>query len=540
MDNGTCDMRPVRRALLSVSDKTGIVELAQELAALGVAILSTGGTARTLRDAGLEITDVSDHTGFPEMMEGRVKTLHPMIHGGILAKRNSADHTDAMEQHGIAPIDLVVINLYPFEETVAKRQAEAGIGKDAVSDADCIENIDIGGPAMIRSAAKNHGDVCVVVDPEDYATISAQLRQNHGALPHKTRRAMAAKAFATTAAYDRAIAEWFSPANATDEDSPFPAQLNLTLTNRQVLRYGENPHQQAAWYRLPGARFGLSAARKLQGKELSYNNLNDADAAWQLAGEFDGRAAVAIIKHANPCGVAVADAQDAAFHKALACDPTSAFGGIIACNQPLTAATAEAIGNLFLEVIIAPDFTTEALDILSRKKNLRLLAMGDHPAPSSKASWQVKALHGGVLVQEEDSTGWPETDSLRTVSKQAPDAGQLRDLQFAFTVAKHVKSNAIVLAKDGATIGIGAGQMSRVDSVRIAVRKAEDAGLSVRGAALASDAFFPFDDNVHHAAEFGVAALIQPGGSIRDEEVIAAADQHGIAMVLTGVRHFRH
>lgn len=516
------DLKPLRRALLSVSDKTGLLDFAKALAASGVELLSTGGTAKALRDAGLAVKDVSEHTGFPEMLDGRVKTLHPTVHGGILGKRDDATHQQAMREHAITPIDLVVVNLYPFEQTVAK-------GGDYD---DCVENIDIGGPAMIRSAAKNHADVLVVVDPADYDRVAEALAANNGHTPLHLRKELAAKAYARTAAYDSAISTWF--AQQLGETSPFPDALTITAKRRQVLRYGENPHQQAAWYVWPGVAEGLAAAEQLQGKELSYNNLNDTDAAFNLVQEFD-QPAVAIIKHANPCGVAVAATQAEAFTKALACDPQSAFGGIIALNRPLDAATVEAMGKLFVEVIIAPGASAEAKALLETKKNLRLLVV-DALKPTTPRM-QLRPIAGGLLLQSEDNT---VMESLTTITKRAPSSQELADMRLAFTVAKHVKSNAIVLVKNGATVGIGAGQMSRVDSVRIAALKAKDAGLNISGAALASDAFFPFDDNIHLAAQHGITALIQPGGSIRDEDVIAAADQHGMAMVTTGIRHFRH
>lgn len=514
------DLKPLRRALLSVSDKTGLLEFATALAKQGVELLSTGGTAKALRDAGLTVKDVSEHTGFPEMLDGRVKTLHPTVHGGLLGKRNDAAHQQAMQQHSIAPIDLVVVNLYPFEATVAK-----GGGYD-----DCVENIDIGGPAMIRSAAKNHADVLVITDPADYAEVADMLARNNGNSTLALRKTLAAKAYARTAAYDSAISAWF----AGQLGETFPQSLTISAQLRQVLRYGENPHQQAAWYVWPQAAQGLAAAEQVQGKELSYNNLNDTDAAYALVQEF-AEPAVAIIKHANPCGVAVAATQAEAFTKALACDPQSAFGGIIALNRPLDAATVQAMGKLFVEVIIAPDASADAKALLEAKKNLRLLLVGEQAAATPRM--QLRPIAGGLLLQSADDC---VLDTLTTVTKRAPSRQETADLRLAFTVAKHVKSNAIVLVKNGATVGIGAGQMSRVDSVRIAALKAKDAGLDIAGAALASDAFFPFDDNIHLAAEHGIAALIQPGGSIRDEDVIAAADQHNMAMVTTGIRHFRH
>ncbi len=513
-------IHPVKCALLSVSDKTGLVEFAQFLAESGVELLSTGGTAKALREAGLKVKEVSEHTGFPEMLDGRVKTLHPKIHGGLLGRRKLPEHAKAMQEHGIAAIDLVVINLYPFEETVAK-----GADYDA-----CIENIDIGGPAMVRSASKNHESVTVIVDPSDYAKVREEIARQKGTTL-ETRKALAAKAFARTAAYDTAISVWFA-----GQLQVFPSQMS-TASLKQVLRYGENPHQKAAFYARPNAAPGISTARQVQGKELSYNNINDTDAAFELVSEFT-EPAIAIIKHANPCGVAVGKNITEAFRKALACDPVSAYGGIIATNRTLDAATVEAIDKLFLEVIIAPDAAPEAMALLEKKKNLRLLLTGGMPDPLRK-SFMVKAVSGGFLFQETDSGHVGERD-VKTASKRAPTSAELRDMIFAFTVAKHVKSNAIVIVKDLATIGIGAGQMSRVDSVRLACWKAEEAKLSTKGAVLASDAFFPFDDNVHNAAKAGIAALIQPGGSIRDEDVIKAADQYDMAMVFTGVRHFRH
>ncbi|MBM3617496.1 MAG: bifunctional phosphoribosylaminoimidazolecarboxamide formyltransferase/IMP cyclohydrolase [Alphaproteobacteria bacterium] len=542
------DLRPVKRALLSVSDKTGLVAFAEGLAKHGVELLSTGGTADALRKAGLAVKDVSEHTGFPEMLDGRVKTLHPKIHGGLLGKRDDAAHRDAMDAHGITDIDLVVVNLYPFEQTVAKYAGGAKGGQQAdpaLSGAslrnqqisqeayeDCVENIDIGGPAMVRSAAKNHADVAIITDVADYAQVLEILAENGGATTFALRKWLAGKAYARTAAYDAAIAQWF----AQQAGESFPEQLIVTAKLKQVLRYGENPHQSAAWYVWSGAEEGLAAAEQVQGKELSYNNLNDTDAAYQLVQEFS-EPAVAIIKHANPCGVAVAATQVDAFSRALACDPQSAFGGIIALNRPLDAATVEVMGGLFVEVIIAPGASDEAKALLEKKKNLRLLVIRDL-APTTPR-WTLKPIAGGVLVQDEDRATLVEAD-LKTVSKRAPSQQEEQDMRIAFAVAKHVKSNAIVLVKDGATVGIGAGQMSRVDSVRIATLKAKEAGLSVVGAALASDAFFPFADNIHLAAEHGISALIQPGGSIRDEEVFAAADQYGMAMVTTGIRHFRH
>ncbi|MDX2113898.1 MAG: bifunctional phosphoribosylaminoimidazolecarboxamide formyltransferase/IMP cyclohydrolase [Alphaproteobacteria bacterium] len=513
----------IARALLSVSDKTGLVPFAQFLAAQGVEILSTGGTARALRDAGLTVKDVSGHTGFPEMMDGRVKTLHPKIHGGLLALRDHPEHLRAMKDHGITPIDLVVINLYPFEQTVAK----------GASFDDCIENIDIGGPAMVRSSAKNHAYVTIITDPADYEVVMAEMKTGSGATTPETRRKLAAKAFARTAAYDSAISQWF----AAQHDELFPKQLQISASLKQPLSYGENPHQQAAFYALPNPRFGLVTARQLQGKELSYNNINDTDAAWELVSEFDAPA-VAIIKHANPCGVATGKDLREAYLRAYACDTTSAFGGIIAVNRELDVAAAEEMSKLFVEVIIAPKISKEAAELLAKKTKLRVLETGGMPDPKAK-DVVVKSVTGGLLVQTRDDTLFDEA-ALKTATKLAPTNEQLADLTMALTVAKHVKSNAIVLVKNGQTVGIGAGQMSRIDSTKIAVRKACEAGLSTQGAALASEAFFPFADNVLLAAESGISAIIQPGGSIRDSEVIEAADKAGIAMVFTGVRHFRH
>ena len=511
---------PVKRALLSVSDKNGLLEFATFLSERGVELLSTGGTAKVLREAGLKVREVSEHTGFPEMLDGRVKTLHPKIHGGLLGRRKLPEHAKAMKEHGIVAIDLVVINLYPFEATVAK-----GAGYD-----ECVENIDIGGPAMVRSAAKNHESVTVIVDPVDYAQVQAEIAANKGT-SLDLRKRLAGKAYARTAAYDAAISRWFA-----GELKAFPHYMSSGRL-QQVLRYGENPHQVAGFYAYPDAPFGISSAVQKQGKELSYNNINDTDAAFELVSEFE-EPAIAIIKHANPCGVAVAANITEAFRKALACDPVSAYGGILATNRTLDAATVEAIGKLFLEVIIAPDATPEAIALLEKKKNLRLLLTGGMPDPTRRR-FMTKQVSGGFLFQEQDSAHVTEND-VKVASSRAPSASELRDMIFAFTVAKHVKSNAIVIAKDMATIGIGAGQMSRVDSVRIACWKAEEAKLSTKGAVLASDAFFPFDDNVHNAAKAGIAALIHPGGSIRDEEVIKAANQYDMAMVMTGVRHFRH
>lgn len=511
----------IKRALISVSDKTGLIDFARFLHQSGIEILSTGGTAKALRDAKIAVTEVSDHTGFPEIMDGRVKTLHPKVHGGLLAVRDDMKHVEAMEKHDILPIDLVVINLYPFEATVAK-------GADF---AECIENIDIGGPSMVRSAAKNHKFVTIVVDPADYAQVMEEMQAGKGATTTLTRRKLTAKAYSRTAAYDSAISAWFNVQN----DVPFPASLTLNGTLKQALHYGENPHQKAAYYVTDSVSPSLATASQVQGSDLSYNNLNDASAAFELVREFDVPA-VAIIKHANPCGVAVGKDITEAFKKALACDPVSAYGGIIAVNRPLDKAFCEALGKLFLEVMIAPDADAEAKAVLSSKKKLKLLLCGNVPKPAAKMT--VKTISGGFLLQEDDSIVMQ--DAPKTVTKKAPDAVQMDDLLFAFTVAKHVKSNTIVLARGGATIGIGAGQMSRIDSTRIACWKAKEAGLDTKGTVLASDAFFPFADNVEMAAEAGVAAIIQPGGSIRDEDVIATADAKGLSMVFTGIRHFRH
>jgi phosphoribosylaminoimidazolecarboxamide formyltransferase / IMP cyclohydrolase len=525
---------PVRvtRALLSVSDKSGLVEFARALAARGVELISTGGTGRALGEAGLEVRDVSDLTGFPEMMDGRVKTLHPKVHGGLLAVRDSAEHQAAMAAHGIAPIDLLVVNLYPFESTVAR-----GAAFD-----DCVENIDIGGPAMIRAAAKNHAGVAVVVEPEDYAAVLAEINQ-HGGTTLALRKRLAAKAYARTAAYDAAISNWLGA--EIGEDAPTYRAVGGRLI--EALRYGENPHQRAAFYRTGEQRFGVASARQLQGKQLSYNNINDTDAAYECVAEFDPArtAACAIIKHANPCGVAESENIIDAYRKALACDPVSAFGGIVAINRPLDAEAARAITEIFTEVIIAPAASEEAIAIVGAKKNLRLLIAGGLPDPRANGL-TAKTVAGGLLVQSRDNATVDEMQ-LKTVTKRAPSARELADLRFAFRVAKHVKSNTIVYAKDGATVGIGAGQMSRIDSARIAARKAEDAAHAAsapqpatRGAVVASDAFFPFADGLLVAIEAGATAVIQPGGSVRDDEVIKAADDHDIAMVFTGVRHFRH
>jgi phosphoribosylaminoimidazolecarboxamide formyltransferase / IMP cyclohydrolase len=525
--------RRVTRALLSVSDKSGLIEFARALAGHGIDLVSTGGTAKAIAAAGLKVRDVSELTGFPEMMDGRVKTLHPKVHGGLLAIRDNAEHTQSMKAHGIAPIDLLVVNLYPFEATVDK-----GAGFE-----ECIENIDIGGPAMIRAAAKNHDDVAVVVESADYQAVLDELAANAGATTLTLRRRLAAKAYARTAAYDAAISNWFAVQLKTD--APDFRAIGGRLI--QPLRYGENPHQHAAFYRTPDRRPGVTTARQVQGKELSYNNINDTDAAYECLGEFDAARtpACVIVKHANPCGVAEGPDLVSAYRKALACDSTSAFGGIVALNRTLDADSARAITEIFTEVIIAPDATEEAIAIVAAKKNLRLLLAGGLPDPRAKGI-TVKTVAGGLLVQSRDNAVVDDM-TLKVVTKRAPTDAELRDLKFAFRVAKHVKSNTIVYAKDLATVGIGAGQMSRVDSARIAARKAQDAADELKlaapmtkGSVVASDAFFPFADGLLVAIEAGATAVIQPGGSIRDDDVIKAADSAGIAMVFTGVRHFRH
>jgi phosphoribosylaminoimidazolecarboxamide formyltransferase/IMP cyclohydrolase len=530
--------RRVTRALLSVSDKTGLIEFARALSAHGVELVSTGGTAKAIAAAGLQVRDVSELTGFPEMMDGRVKTLHPKVHGGLLAIRDNAEHAQAMKAHGIAPIDLLVVNLYPFEATVDK-----GAGFE-----ECIENIDIGGPAMIRAAAKNHDDVAVIVDPEDYPGVLLELDAFDGATSLAMRQYYAAKAYARTAAYDAAISNWFAEQIA-DPRAPRdpPAWRAFGGHLIQGLRYGENPHQEAAFYKTPEQRPGVTTARQLQGKQLSYNNINDTDAAYECLAEFDPKrtAACVIVKHANPCGVAEGTDLVSAYRKAFACDSTSAYGGIIAVNRTLDAETARVITEILTEVIIAPDATEEAIAIVAKRRNLRLLLAGSLPDPRA-AGLTAKTVAGGLLVQSRDNAVADDLQ-LKTVTKRAPTDAELRDLRFAFRVAKHVKSNTIVYAKDLATVGIGAGQMSRVDSARIAARKAQDAADEAnlaqpmtRGSVVASDAFFPFADGLLVAIEAGATAVIQPGGSIRDDEVIKAADDAGIAMVFTGVRHFRH
>lgn len=519
---------PVRRALLSVSDKAGLIELGRALAAHGTELLSTGGSARALREAGLTVKDVSEHTGFPEILDGRVKTLVPQVHGGILGRRDLASHQEQMAQHNIAPIDLVCVNLYPFAATVA-----SGAGVE-----DCIENIDIGGPAMVRASAKNHDHVVILTSPDQYAGLISALEA--GGTLHAERRAYAAAAYAHTAAYDSMISRWF----AQQAGDLLPQTLTLSGTRGDLLRYGENPHQQAAFYRDGSTRPGLASARQVQGKALSYNNLNDTDAAFEAVAEFSAPSVV-IVKHANPCGVASAETLEDAWVSALRCDPVSAFGGIVAVNRTLDAATAKRISAIFTEVIVAPDAEPEALEVLAVKKNLRLLLTGGLPDPKAEGL-AVKTVAGGFLAQSRDAGHVTEAD-LKVVTKRAPTDAEMRDLLFAFRVAKHVKSNAVIYAKGGATVGIGAGQMSRVDSARIAARKSADAAEAAgeqepltTGSVAASDAFFPFADGLESVVAAGAVAVIQPGGSIRDQEVIDAADKAGITMVFTGMRHFRH
>ncbi|MBD9529332.1 bifunctional phosphoribosylaminoimidazolecarboxamide formyltransferase/IMP cyclohydrolase [Paracoccus sp. PAR01] len=527
------DRIPLKRALISVSDKTGLIDFARALASRGVELLSTGGTAKALREAGLSVIDVAQVTGFPEMMDGRVKTLHPVVHGGLLALRDNAEHMAAANSHGIGMIDLLVVNLYPFEETVAK-----GADYD-----DCIENIDIGGPAMIRAASKNHAFVTVVVDVQDYAAVLAELDGNDDTTSYVFRQRQAQIAYARTAAYDAAVSAWMAQAigEATPRRRSFSGEL------AQTLRYGENPHQSAAFYKDGSDRPGVATAKQWQGKELSYNNINDTDAAFELVAEFDpaGGPAVAIIKHANPCGVARGTTAVEAYRRAYDCDRTSAFGGIVALNCTLDAETARAITEIFTEVVIAPDATEEAREIFAAKKNLRLLTTGGLPDPTA-AGTSFRQVAGGFLVQGRDN-GHVKREDLKVVTKRQPSAEELDDLLFAWTVAKHVKSNAIVYVKDGATVGVGAGQMSRVDSTRIGKRKSEDMAEALGldqpltiGSAVSSDAFFPFADGIEALAAAGAKAVIQPGGSMRDAEVIEAADRLGLAMVFTGQRHFRH
>jgi phosphoribosylaminoimidazolecarboxamide formyltransferase/IMP cyclohydrolase len=519
----------VARALLSVSDKSGLAEFASGLARIGIELLSTGGTAKALAEAGLPVIEIGDYTGFPEMLDGRVKTLHPKVHGGILARRDDGGHRAALEKHSIPTIDLVVVNLYPFRETVAK---------PGCTLEDAIENIDIGGPAMVRSAAKNWRDVGVVVDPSDYAALLSELETHGAVLSTETRFALARKAFSHTAAYDGAISNWLTARGPDGSVSTFPDRFNLQATKLLDLRYGENPHQQAAFYRdeRPVAG-GIATCRQLQGKELSFNNIADSDAAWECVKSFAEPACV-IVKHANPCGVAIADSPVDAYLKAFATDPTSAFGGVIAFNRPVDAPTLDAVAAQFVEVLIAPAYTSDALAVISQKKNVRVLEVPVSVMPSP-AQIDLKRVGGGLLVQTADAHEASPSE-LKVVTKRAPTPEQQSDLMFAWRVAKFVKSNAIVYCLSGQTLGIGAGQMSRVDSTRIAAMKAKNANLSLAGSVVASDAFFPFRDGLDVVADNGAVAVIEPGGSMRDDEVIAAADERGLAMIFTGVRHFRH
>ncbi|MEY2776967.1 MAG: purine biosynthesis protein PurH [Pseudomonadota bacterium] len=534
---------PVRRALLSVSDKAGLIELAQALHALGIALVSTGGTCKSLQAAGLPVTPVEEVTQFPEMLDGRVKTLHPAVHGGLLARRDVPAHLEQLSAAGFSPIDLLVVNLYPFRETLSK----PGVGYQEV-----IENIDIGGPAMLRAAAKNHDGVAVVVDPQDYESLVAELRTHSGQLGWPTRQRLAAKAFAHTAAYDGAIANFLTAlpelaptdtatveAPSPQSASPLPEVFSLQVQKRQGMRYGENPHQSAAFYALANAPEGsLAGYEQVQGKELSFNNIADADAAWSCVRSFESGCCV-IVKHANPCGVALGDTPLQAYQRAFSTDPTSAFGGILAFNQPLDEAAAKAISQQFAEVIIAPDFTEGARQVFAAKQNLRLLRLPLGAADAAFSGMDFKRVSGGLLLQTPDRNTLQASD-LRCVTEVKPTAEQLQDLLFAWKVATWVKSNAIVFCSGGMTVGVGAGQMSRLDSARIASIKAEHAGLSLQGSVAASDAFFPFRDGLDVLAQAGAKAIVQPGGSVRDDEVIAAANEHGIAMVLTGMRHFRH
>ena len=520
-------MAIIKQALISVSDKSGVLEFAQGLHQLGITILSTGGTAKLFADNGIPVTEVADYTGFPEMLDGRVKTLQPKVHAGILARRDLPEHVATLKQHGIPTIDLVVVNLYPFAATVAK--------PDCTLE-DAIENIDIGGPTMVRAAAKNHAHVAIVTDPADYSSVLAEMQTNSGAVSAATRFDLAKKAFSHTAAYDSAISNYLTAIDADGNRSEFPAQINFNFAKVQDMRYGENPHQSAAFYRdlvaLPGS---IANYTQLQGKELSYNNIGDADATWELVKTF-AQCACVIVKHANPCGVAIADTPLSAYKLALATDPTSAFGGIIAFNRTVDAATAEAVVQQFVEVVIASEYSPAALQVFAGKPNVRVLIV---PLSNAANSYDVKRVGGGVLVQTPDTLN-VQASQLKVVTKAQPGNEQLQDLLFAWRVAKYVKSNAIVFCKNGQTLGVGAGQMSRVDSTRIASIKAQNAGLSLAGSVVSSDAFFPFRDGIDVLAAAGAKAVIQPGGSMRDAEVIAAADEHGIAMVFTGYRHFRH
>ena len=516
---------PIKRALISVSDKTGVVEFSRYLASRNVKILSTGGTAKLLAENGIKVVEVGDYTGFPEMMDGRVKTLHPRVHGGILARRDLAHHLDAMKQHDIPAIDMVVVNLYPFAATIAKID---------VTLEDAIENIDIGGPAMVRASAKNYPFVAIVTESGDYQKLMVEMKAQDGALSHDTRFALAKKAFAHTAEYDGMISTWLSSLDQDNNRRLFPDQLHLTFSKAQDMRYGENPHQDAAFYVEKHPAVGtLAHFHQLQGKELSYNNIADADAAWQCCRAFDVPACV-IVKHANPCGVAIAEKTLTAYQRALETDPTSAFGGIIAFNREIDGATAEAVAKQFVEVVLAPLFSVEARRVFAAKQNVRLLEI---PLAPSLKDVDMKRVGGGLLVQSSDDF---DVAQLKVVSKRKPTAEEMNDLLFAFRVAKFVKSNAIVFCRYGMTLGVGAGQMSRIDSTRIAAIKAQHAGLSLKGSVAASDAFFPFRDGLDVIAEAGATAVIQPGGSMRDDDVVKAADEHGIAMVVTGMRHFRH
>jgi len=524
-------MTKITRALISVSDKTGLVDLGKKLIEKNIEILSTGGSAKMLRDAGITVTEVGDYTGFPEMMNGRVKTLHPKIHGGLLFVRDSEEHKTQAKEHDIGAIDLVIVNLYPFRETVA-----SGADFD-----ECIENIDIGGPAMVRSAAKNHKSVTIITDSSQYKELLSQIDQNDGSTTIEFRKKLAAAAYSHTASYDSAISNWFSK----ELNQETPETLNISATLRQKLRYGENPHQSAAFYVTDTTTPSISSAIQVQGKELSYNNINDTDSAFNLISEFKDKPTIAIIKHANPCGVATDETLVDAYKRALSCDPSSAFGGIIACNRPLDGATASEITKIFSEIIIAPDMDDEAKEIVAKKKNLRVLLTKDMTDPTRKGNI-VKSVSGGFLVQSRDNIILNK-DQLKVVTKRKPSEQEMADMIFAFTVGKHVKSNTIIYAKDGATVGIGAGQMSRVDSAKIAASKAIDAakamGIEIpltKNCAVASDAFFPFADGLLSAIDAGATAVIQPGGSIRDDEVIKAADDRNITMVFTGIRHFYH
>ena len=520
-------MATIKQALISVSDKSGVLELARGLNNLGVKILSTGGTAKLFTDNGIPCTEVADYTGFPEMLDGRVKTLQPKVHAGILARRDLPEHVATLAQHGIPTIDLVVVNLYPFAATIAKPNC---------SLEDAIENIDIGGPTMVRAAAKNHGHVAIVTDPEDYSSVLAEMQTNNGAVSDATRFDLAKKAFSHTAAYDSAISNYLTTVGSDGARSEFPAQINFNFAKVQDMRYGENPHQNAAFYReLTTVAGSIANYTQVQGKELSYNNIGDADATWELVKTFEQCACV-IVKHANPCGVAIADTALSAYKLAFATDPTSAFGGIIAFNRTVDAAAAEAVAQQFVEVVIAPEYSEAALQVFAAKPNVRVLIV---PLSNAHNQYDIKRVGGGLLVQTPDILN-VQLAQLKVVTKVQPDAAQMQNLLFAWRVAKYVKSNAIVFCNNGQTLGVGAGQMSRVDSTRIAAIKAQNAGLSLVGSVVASDAFFPFRYGLDVLAAAGAKAVIQPGGSMRDAEVIAAADEHGIAMVYTGYRHFRH